>query len=145
MGFGTKVVVGYSAFVALIVGLVIFCFSQEFHLEDENYYEKEVMFGDEMTAVQNFNALNSDVEVEQGNVLKFHFPDSLKNNTLDVSLTLKRPNDAKFDQVLSFNQVTSPIVLPTNELISGNYNLIFAFIIDSVPYLRKKDIYLNLQ
>lgn len=144
MGFGTKVVVGYSAFVVLIVGLVVFSFSQDFHLEDENYYEKEVMFGDEMKAVQNFNALNNDVEIEQGDLLKFHFPDSLKNDTLNVSLTLKRPNDAKFDQVLEFNQVTSPIVLPTNDLIGGNYNLVFAFQINETPYLRKKTIYLNL-
>ncbi len=142
MNFGHKVAIGYSAFVLLMVGLVIFSFQQDFYLEAENYYEKEVNFSDEMESTQNFKSLKSDLKIENNEMLEFHFPDSLADETLNVKLVLKRPDNARFDRELSFENATSPIKMSYDSLVPGVYSMEFAFERGKKQYLRKKGIYI---
>lgn len=143
MNFGYKVAIGYSSFVIMMIGLVIFCFQQDFHLESEDYYEKEINFSTEITATQNFKSLGGDLEVVSKKVLEIHFPDSLNADTLDVRLILKRPDNDVFDRDLAFNRATSPITIPYDSLILGIYNMEFGFEKNNEPYLRKKGIYVS--
>lgn len=143
MNFGHKVAVGYTSFVIMIIGLVIFSFKQDFYLESEDYYEKEVNFSEEMGAINNFKSLGTDLKVESKSALEIHFPDSIGKDTLDVDVILKRPDNSIFDRDLAFENATSPITIPYDSLIQGIYNLEFTFQINDQPFLRKKGIYVS--
>ncbi len=143
MNFGHKVAVGYTSFVIMIIGLVIFSFKQDFYLESEDYYEKEVNFSEEMGAINNFKSLGSDLKVESKSSLEIHFPNSIGKDTLDVNVILKRPDNSIFDRDLAFENATSPITISYDSLIQGIYNLEFTFQINDQPFLRKKGIYVS--
>lgn len=143
MNFGYKVVIGYSSFVVMMVSMVVFCFQQEFHLESENYYEKEVNYGTEQASMASFNKLNSDLKVESNSTLDFIFPDSIAMDTLDVQVVLKRPNNANLDAELAFDNVAGKVSIPYDDLVLGVYNLEFSFQYKGESRLRKKGIYVS--
>ena len=143
MNFGHKVAIGYTSFVIMIIGLVIFSFKQDFYLESEDYYEKEVNFADEMDAIQNFNSLGGDLKIESKEMLEINFPTVLNTDSLLVNVILKRPDNDMFDRDLKFQNPSNPITISYDSLIQGIYNLEFSFTRDDQPFLRKKGIYVS--
>lgn len=143
MNFGYKVVIGYSSFVILIVSMVVFCFQQDFYLESENYYEKEVNYGTEQASLKSFHKLNSDLKIESNSTLDFFLPDSVSSDSLDVQVVLKRPNNALLDAELAFEKVAGKISIPYDGLVQGVYNLELSFNYKGENRLRKKGIYIS--
>lgn len=143
MNFGHKVAVGYSLFVILIVSMVVFCFQQDFYLEAENYYEKEVNFGDEILAVNNFNLLASDLKVKNNAQLEIHLPDTLMGNEIAYSVLFKKPNNANLDKSFVITSSNGVVGMDYENFVDGLYNLEMTFVLNGKQYLRKKGIMVN--
>ena len=48
INWGTKIVILYSSFVIMMLGMVFFAVNQEFHLVTDNYYEEELLFQEQI-------------------------------------------------------------------------------------------------
>lgn len=143
MNFGKKIAIGYSLFVVLILSMVVYCFKQDFYLESENYYEKEINYSKEQDAISKFNTLGGSLKVESNKTLDFILPDSLRNIDLDVNIVLKRPNNANLDLDLNLKKTGPVISIPYDNLVAGIYNMELSFSYDKSIFLRKKGIYIS--
>ena len=143
MNFGNKIAVGYSLFVVMILSMVVYCFKQDFYLESENYYEKELNYGQEQNAISNFKTLGGELKIESNSSLDFNFPDSVSNLPLDIKIVLKRPNNANLDLELDFKGVQNKVSIPYDNLVAGIYNMEFSFTHNETEFLRKKGIYVS--
>jgi hypothetical protein len=145
MNFGHKIAIGYTFFVLFIVVMAVMSFKQNFQLEEENYYEKELAFQDEITAENNYSLLEGATEINAVNAFNVVLPKELILHQTKVNVELKRPSNAKYDKSYVFElNNTNKIQLPTKGLISGVYNLKLTFEMDGKAYLYKTGIYLNL-
>ncbi len=145
MNFGHKIAIGYTVFVLFIVIMAVMSFKQNFQLEEENYYEKELLFQEEITAENNFNLLKGEAKILEHQQLEITLPQELFLRSTQVNVELKRPSNAKFDKNYVFELKNSnTIKVPKKDLISGVYNLKLSFEMDGKPYLYKTPIYLTL-
>jgi len=141
MNFGHKVAIGYSLFVVFIVFLVVVSFKMDFSLESENYYEKEIAYTQEKEAIENFNALNFNFELIQGDSIKFPLPNISQKENMVVSL--KRPSNKDLDLLFKIENSNNPIVLSKEKLAQGVYNLELSFDAKGKSYLIKKSVYIQ--
>ena len=117
-------------------------FKQKFQLEEENYYEHELVFEDEIAAEKNYNSLKGKTEILANQQLEIALPNELLLSQAKVNIELKRPSNANFDKNYIFELHNSnKITVPAKDLIAGVYNLKLTFEIDGKPYLYKSNIY----
>jgi hypothetical protein len=144
LNFGLKIGILYTAFVAFILFFVVKSFGINFDLEEENYYEKEIHFEEEMDAVKNFNELGAEINLLQKDSLEIILPDyfdKLKNEK--ISILFKRPSDKKLDFEIDYPITQLKTKIEFNKFIIGVYNVEIKFTIDSIKYLHKKTIYIQ--
>jgi hypothetical protein len=113
-------------------------------LEEENYYEKEIHFEEEMDAIKNFNDLNTEIKLIQKDSLKIILPDFFgKLKSENITILFKRPSDKKLDFEVEYpiNQLEKTIDF--NRFTIGVYNVEIKFTIDSINYLHKSNIYIQ--
>lgn len=100
MNFGHKILITIILFVSFIIGLVVFAVSlDDIQLVSENYYEKEILYQDEINKMQN-------VQTHYGKVIWFNDAEqnltlSFQSNTLEGvpegQIQLFRPSDSRKD------------------------------------------------
>lgn len=144
MNFGHKIAIGYTGFVLFIVVMVVMSFKQNFQLEEENYYEHELVFQDEITAENNYNALAGETQILNNGGIEITLPKELLLHQTEVQIELKRPSNASFDKSYSFElNNANKISIPKKDLIAGVYNLKVNFEIEGKQYMYKKGIYFS--
>lgn len=144
LNYGLKIGILYAAFVVFILFFVVKSFGISFDLEEENYYEKEIHFEDEMDAIKNFNDLDAEIKLLQKDSLEIILPDyfdKLKNEK--ISILFKRPSDKNLDFEIEYpiNQLETKIHF--KKFTIGVYNVEVKFTIDSINYLHKTNIYIQ--
>ena len=77
-------------------------FKQNFQLEEENYYEKELAFQDEITGENNYNLLKGETQILANQQLEISLPSDLVLNQTKVNVELKRPSNSNFDKKYVF-------------------------------------------
>ena len=144
MNFGHKIAIGYTVFVVFIVIMAVMSFKQNFQLEEENYYEKELAFQDEISAENNYNLLKGETQIISNQQLEISLPSDLVLNQTKVSVELKRPSNSNFDKKYVFKvSKTNKISIPEKDLITGVYNLKCTFEMGGKQYLFRSNVYYN--
>ena len=144
LNFGLKIGILYAAFVVFILFFVVKSFGISFDLEEENYYEKEIHFEEEMDAIKNFNDLDAEIKLLQKDSLEIILPDyfgKIKNEK--ISILFKRPSDKKLDFEIEYPITQLETKIDFNKFTIGVYNVEIKFTIDSIHYLHKTNIYIK--
>lgn len=111
-------------------------------LVTEDYYEKELVYGDVLEKKQHADTMRVQVLIQPGEKgVKIVFPDYIKPENLSGKVILYKPDKKALDQekemVLdSLNQ----ILIGQDNFIPGRWNIILDWEIDGIPYFKEQKI-----
>ena len=112
-------------------------------LVTEDYYEKELVYGDVIKKLQNADTMRLPVKIlqEQKNLVVV-FPEYLKN--IKGKIILYKPDNSKLDRefLLQLDEHHRQII-ESSFIIPGRWNVSVEWQSDGVPYLVEKKMTLN--
>ena len=140
MNWGKGIVIGMVLFMSFIIFLVVNLMMHKVDLESEDYYKREMIYEQEITAVKNSEALSEKVKLlQQKNFVVVQVPDKAELNSIEVRFL--RPDDQKLDK--TFKVVgTKSYLIQKEELSKGKYNIEISYTADSKVCLQKEEIYI---
>lgn len=143
LNWGTRIVILYSGFVALILTLVFLCMGQEVQLVSKNYYQEELQFQQRIDARSNYNLLHEKINLNiHEKTLTIQFPSSIAG--VSGEILLYRPSDAhadvKFDIKLS---AEGKQVISSEKIIKGQYKIQVSFKAQNKDYFFEEDAWFN--
>lgn len=141
MNWGKGIFIALSIFIVFIVTLVVIMFRQNVELETEDYYLQEIAYQDEITALNNAQALAELPEIKLNDQhLTVQLPGEAEYT--NVVLNLLRPDDKSKDQEISITN-TRTFLIDNKDLSQGKYLIKLSYEVDGKPCLQKDEIYIK--
>ena len=138
MNWGRGIILAMALFMGFILFLVVNIMLHTVDLESEDYYKKEINYEQEITAMKNFNAVNSRIGVSSNTeYVVFQLPE--KSKITEVEIHFFRPNNTKLDKLFQVNG-TKTYLVPKTTLEKGNYSIQLHFKHNQKPCLQKEEI-----
>ncbi len=126
------------AFMTFILYMVFTLMSRNTDLESEDYYQKELNFEKEISALKNTNKLKEKVKVTLNDTYVIvQFPNLEELDSIKVELY--RPNNDKDDQVFSV-QESKVVMIPKSKLKKGVYEMNIQYQVKRELYMQKESI-----
>lgn len=124
MNWGTRIVIMYLGFVALIVTMVVVSMRQQVDLVTPDYYAKELKYQTNIDKANNHNQLNSSLKcsVVDGNIV-INFPEEHKSESITGEVLVYKPSDAKSDKIISIEAVNGQMSIPSSVFSKGMYKV----------------------
>ncbi|MBO3698195.1 FixH family protein [Roseivirga sp. E12] len=115
MNWGKKIILSFVVFIALIFTLVYVSVNTDFYLVEEDYYEQELAYEDQIQRIKNHDSL---IEKPVFNIDRraftadLKFPIQLKKDMVEGKVLFYRSNSAKLDKEfeLELNEAGEMIV-----------------------------------
>jgi len=109
MNWGTKIVISFVCFIALLVTMVYVSVSTDFYLVADNYYEQELEYEDQIQRMRNVNALAEKPDfklIRNEGKGELTFPLALRDGMQEGKLSFFRPANARLDKAfdLAFDE-----------------------------------------
>jgi hypothetical protein len=102
MNWGTKIVIALGAFISFILALGIFMMASNKEGVEANYYEKDLLYEQEIQAQRNLQAFSGKTSFKlQDDKIVASFPKEIQN--YKGKIWLIRPNDARKDRTIEMN------------------------------------------
>jgi len=99
--WGKKITLVYAVFVIFLLIAVLFSFKQDINLVTDNYYEKEVVYQQQIDKEKRSAALpEKPIMYFNNNILTFKFPQNFEYGKIKGQIHLYRPSDSKKDIIL---------------------------------------------
>ena len=118
--------------------MVFTLMSRNTDLESEDYYQKELNFEKEISALKNTNKLKEKVKVTLNDTYVIvQFPNLEELDSIKVELY--RPNNDKDDQVFSV-QESKVVMIPKSKLKKGVYEMNIQYQVKRELYMQKESI-----
>jgi hypothetical protein len=138
MNWGKGIVIGMSLFMAFILVLVISLMSHSVDLESEDYYQREINYQSEITAMNKSNELKEKIVVtSMENHVSVVVPAEL--NCENIEIEMKRPDNKDLDQTFNVNNTKSYLIDKT-KLVKGHYNVEIRYQVEGAEYMQKQTI-----
>lgn len=144
INFGHKIAIVYSCFVLFIGAFVVMAFQYNFDLDEEDYYQKEIVFEEEIKASSRFSRLGGTLQIEQAEQLILYLPEALKEHSeIEYKLLFKRPSDKNMDWETLIMAEDGVIPLNWDNFLTGAYLLEIDFMIKDEAYHFESEYFLN--
>lgn len=144
MSWGKKITILYLSFVALIVTLVILCFSQKIELESKDYYAQELKFQDKIDAINNERQLASSIKHElSGKQIILSIDSSFIKPDFNGTINFFRPSDASKDFKLNMKFNGNRQIINTGELIRGVYKMQLSWKNNGFNYFKEEVVFIK--
>lgn len=142
INWGTGLVIGMALFMGFIMFFVIQILADDEHdLVVENYYEKAMMYQDEMDAEKNGNDLEHNVYGKRTNEgWMLIFPEELDQTKITGTVSLYRPSNKNLDFEVPIHLSSSQLLIPDEKMIAGRWNTIVNWKYEGKDYLFKDKI-----
>lgn len=138
MSWGKGITIAMIAFMTFILYMVFTLMSRNTDLESEDYYQKELNFENEISALKNTNKLKEKVKVTLNDTyVIIQFPNLEELDSIQVQMY--RPNNEKQDQVYSV-QNSKVVMIPVSKLIKGVYEMNIQYKVKEELYMQKESI-----
>jgi hypothetical protein len=138
MNWGKGIVIGMGLFITFITVLVVILMSQNVDLESEDYYQREINYEQELTAMRNAEKQEKQIKVARsGEYVVVQVPDSVAFT--NVSVYLRRPNNSKDDQFFKLNN-SKNLLIPMSKLRKGTYGIEISYYVGDKPCLQKENL-----
>ncbi|MFN8165797.1 MAG: FixH family protein [Bacteroidia bacterium] len=145
LNWGHGIAIFVLIFIVFILNLVYKCTKENVDLVRADYYDKEIHFQDQINSTNNTKALATPLNVlSQNNEIRIDFPQSLKDSGVEGTITLMKPDNAKFDfnvPVRCDGNLTQAI--PSEKMQKGLWNIIINFKSGSTPYYFEQKLMVN--
>ena len=138
MNWGKGIVIGMSLFMAFILVLVISLMSHSVDLESEDYYQREINYQSEITALNKSNELKEKVVITtMEKYVSVVVPSTLNCENLEIEM--KRPDNKDLDQKFNINN-TKSYLIDKAKLVKGHYNIEIRYQVKGTEYMQKQTI-----
>ena len=127
--WGKGIFLLYGGFVIFILSVVIFASMQEFSLVEDNYYNKELVYQEQITRLE--NTQNLDVKpifvIDRENLnVKLHFPKELITDDLIGTIHFFRPSSKKHDHIINLKLNSDGLMeIKLDRFIKGYWKIKF--------------------
>ncbi len=101
MSWGNKILVSFILFVGIIFTMVYVSVNTEFNLVEENYYEQELAYEDQIQRIKNHDGLAEKpvFNLDRMNLkAELNFPSEIANALKEGTVLFYRSSTAKFDK-----------------------------------------------
>ena len=143
--WGTGILMVIIAFLLAVLGFFIFSSQQEYQLVEEDYYPKELKYGETIEKINNAARLGEKIRILQaGESVVFTFPSVVKGKTAAGTILVYRPSDARKDFTVPVQ--TDPEgqqVIPTSSMIPGKYIFKIDWSLEGISYYQEEEFILN--
>lgn len=144
INWGTGIVIGMISFMSFIMVLVITMMTnKEFDhdLVTEGYYEKDLIYQNEIDAETNSVSLSSEIKWQKtGEGLEILFPHEVVGKDIRGRVEMYRPSNQQLDFQLLFHLKDSTVLIPAERLIAGQWKVTVVWEMEGKKYLFKKQI-----
>jgi hypothetical protein len=141
MNWGNRILLLYLAFVALIITLVVFSFSQKVDLVSPDYYARELNFESEIIKMKNEAALVEKPKVILSNEqLQISFPTAFKDKKITGTVLVYKPSDANADYTQAIDAIKEEVKISTHNFSAGMRKVKITWKVDSLYYLTESVI-----
>jgi hypothetical protein len=144
MNWGHKIVLAFIAFMVFLGVLVYRSVHNKVHLVSRDYYEKELVYQQEIDKIINEKSLEESVNIQidaNADQLKVSFPVGQKVRT--GNLELYRPSDASMDTSWQLElDDENKFTLFTGDLAPGLWKVKLEWADDSRSYLKEQNLFL---
>ena len=132
-----------GSFIALMVTLVFIATRVPLNLVDENYYDKAVIFQDNMDQLHNASALSEKPDMQvQKNQMTLVFPDSL-NDEIEGQINFYSPLTKKEDQSIKIDLQDRKQVVDLTKFRKGRWVIKLSWKMADKSYIIKQNIVLE--
>lgn len=136
--WGVGIFMFYGLFVVAVLALVLFVSLEEIQLVEPDYYEKELVFQQQIDRVKRTLELPSAVTFDYdrtGRVITVLYPPEVEPSRLAGRISLMRPSNADLDRMVQvLPDSTGRQVIDASALELGMWRLKASWMIDDVEY-----------
>ncbi|CAN5803726.1 hypothetical protein BH11BAC7_BH11BAC7_22860 [soil metagenome] len=123
MSWGIRITILYSAFVAMILFLVVRTMNEDIELVSPDYYANELKFQDQIDRQKQSVLLHEQPQIEiKENTIAIKFPAEIKPSTISGAIKFYRPSDSSSDFTINL-QVDSSMsqLVSSGKFKTGTY------------------------
>lgn len=144
--WGIGMAVLYCSFAIFILALVVFSVSNPVDLVEDNYYEQELLYQDQVNRIRRTKALPVGLRVHYTAVrhqITVSFPTQFSEST-EGTITLFRPSDSRLDHVIDLKLNDNAEQVIDSELMTpGMWRLIVRWTSDGQEYYDEEILVLK--
>ncbi len=142
-GYGITLL--YVGFVLFMLAIVFYVSFQDFQMVEDDYYQKELVYQDQIDKLERTRKNNADVIIkiaDNGNIL-LKFP-VMNNMDITGDIKLFRPSNVRMDIDLPVELDTSGTQeIETTKMARGYWKVKIDWMADSVEYYSQSPLFLN--
>lgn len=144
INWGTGLVIGMVLFIGFIMYFVIQIMTDknlDYDLVTEDYFQKELIYQDELNALENSNSLKGKVtgkRTEEG--WEITFPAELEYSEIAGTVLLYRPSSKNLDFQMPIELSGPTLLIPDDRMVGGKWNTIVSWSYQGKDYLYKDEI-----
>ncbi|MDN4164580.1 FixH family protein [Cytophagales bacterium LB-30] len=147
MNWGYKILIVIILFVSFIVTLVVIAIRQDdIHLVSKNYYEKEILYQQEIDKQRNYEQyFQGEIAQyrQESRELSFSFANDQVQGMPEGTIHLFRPSDARLDKRIAIaTDAEGKQVLPMQDLASGQWKVKVDWVQNNVAFSREQTLIL---
>ncbi len=123
LSWGTRIIILYLGFVALIATLVVGSMRQDFDLVSKDYYSEELKYQNIINASKNQSKLSEAISLKQTSQnIQITFPEEFRNSTLKGTIHFYSQVNARWDRIYNIETNAEGCYnIPTKELQETSY------------------------
>ncbi len=144
LNWGAGIVIGMGLFMSFIMFFVIKMFTDkkyDYDLVTEQYYQKEMVYQQEIDQEQNAVSLPAHISGEKTDKgWMLHFPEVIAKANVSGTIFLYRTSNKRMDFSLPLHPFTSEFLIPKEKLLPGRWNVKIEWQMNDKKYLYKKAI-----
>lgn len=143
MHWGRKILIVYTAFVGVMIFMVVKSFHNTNDLVTDDYYADELKFQDQINATQNALVYKDSIELkQQGDKVELMFPRAFANAT-EGQVHFYRASDAKKDVTVALQlDPSGEQQFDRKQFEDGFYTVKISWKKENIAYYTEKNIML---
>jgi hypothetical protein len=111
---GNLIIAGLAGMILFMVYMVTQCLRQNIPLVNENYYQKEVAYQQEIDAKENASSLLEKISITKvEKTLQVNIPNAVMENFTSGEIKFYCPSDKSQDKEIKLQKQTGPIMVNT--------------------------------
>lgn len=143
-GWGWKIALLYSSFVALMLMLVIASSRQKFDLVSKDYYKDEIEFQKVIDANHNQQNLEGTMVVHADDAsVKIDFPQEFAGKDIKGNIVFYSAVDKEWDKSFPISASGNTMAIDRTSLKQTTYKMKVAYTVDGKSYYKEHEINLS--
>lgn len=136
INWGTGIAIVITIFVITVITFAWFASTQRVNLVEEDYYPKELTYGEKMDRISNTNNLGENIDIQfDSEFVYIHFPEFTHQEKPEGKIQLYRPSDYRKDLYFPVQINDSGYqYIPTSGLLKGKYTIKIDWSFNGIEY-----------